>query len=152
MKLAEALVLRADLQKRIEQLRDRLQQSALVQEGEQPPENPQELLAELERLINELTSLITRINRTNVSAETASGVSITAALARRDTLALQYSVLDAVANRAGDRVSRYSRTEIRTVPTVDVAALRRQLDRLAEQRRELETALQAANWTSDLVE
>ena len=45
MKLAEALVLRADVQKRIEQLRNRLRQSALVQEGETPPENPQELLA-----------------------------------------------------------------------------------------------------------
>ena len=33
MKLAEALVLRADLQKRIAQMRQRLQQSALVQEG-----------------------------------------------------------------------------------------------------------------------
>ena len=33
MKLAEALVLRADLQKRIAQLRERLRQSALVQEG-----------------------------------------------------------------------------------------------------------------------
>jgi hypothetical protein len=33
MKLAEALVLRADVQKRIEQLRNRLRQSVLVQEG-----------------------------------------------------------------------------------------------------------------------
>jgi hypothetical protein len=33
MKLAEALVLRADVQKRIEPLRNRLRQSALMQEG-----------------------------------------------------------------------------------------------------------------------
>ena len=46
MKLAEILVLHADVQKRIAQMRERLKQSALVQEGEQPPENPQELLAE----------------------------------------------------------------------------------------------------------
>jgi len=37
MKLAEALVLRADVQKRIAQMRERLRQSGLVQEGEQPP-------------------------------------------------------------------------------------------------------------------
>lgn len=37
MKLAEALVLRADLQRQIAQLRNRLTQSALVQEGETPP-------------------------------------------------------------------------------------------------------------------
>lgn len=63
MKLAEALVSRADMQKRLEQLRERLRLSALVQEGEQPPENPADLLAELERLIAELTALIPRINR-----------------------------------------------------------------------------------------
>lgn len=44
MKLAEVLILRADCQKRIDQLRQRLLRSAKVQEGEQPPENPQQLL------------------------------------------------------------------------------------------------------------
>ena len=37
MKLAEALIQRADCQKRIAQLRQRLTRSAKVQEGEQPP-------------------------------------------------------------------------------------------------------------------
>ncbi len=36
MKFAEALILRADRQKRIEQLRERLVSSAKVQEGEKP--------------------------------------------------------------------------------------------------------------------
>ena len=51
MKLAEALANRADLQKRLEQMRGRLAQSALVQENESPPEDPRELLAETERLL-----------------------------------------------------------------------------------------------------
>lgn len=152
MKLAEALVLRADLQKRVEQMRSRLQQNALAQEGEQPSENPQELLAELGRLISELTSMIARINRTNVSAQTAAGMSLTDALARRDTLEQHYSIISNLADTAANRVSRYRPTEIRSVATVDVAALRRTLDALAQQRRELETAIQAANWTVDLVE
>jgi len=58
MKLAEALVLRAGLQKRIAQMRQRLQQCALVQEGEQPPEDPKELLAELDQVLNQLGALI----------------------------------------------------------------------------------------------
>ena len=37
MKLAEALQERADLNRRIEQLRDRLENNALVQEGRPPP-------------------------------------------------------------------------------------------------------------------
>jgi len=53
MKLAEALANRADLQRRVEQVRARLQNSALVQEGESPPEDPQELLEESERLVSE---------------------------------------------------------------------------------------------------
>jgi hypothetical protein len=33
-----------------------------------------------------------------------------------------------------------------------VAALRRQIDDLARQHRELDTAIQAVNWTSNLLE
>ena len=55
MKLAEALIRRSDIQKRIEQLRARLVMNALVQEGDQPAENPQELLAELRRLLGRST-------------------------------------------------------------------------------------------------
>lgn len=58
MKLAEALILRADYQKRIAQLQQRLIRSARVQEGEQPPEDPQELVTELETTTTELTRLI----------------------------------------------------------------------------------------------
>ncbi|MDV3351896.1 DIP1984 family protein [Leptothoe sp. LEGE 181152] len=65
MKLAEALMQRADCQKRIAQLRQRLTRSAKVQEGEQPPENPQELLSEVDTVITELTRLVQRINQTN---------------------------------------------------------------------------------------
>ena len=44
MKLAEALSIRKDLQKRIEQLKSRLENTVKVQEGEQPAENPEDLL------------------------------------------------------------------------------------------------------------
>ena len=44
MKLAEALQERADLNRRIEQLRYRLGNNALMQEGEKPAEDPAALL------------------------------------------------------------------------------------------------------------
>ena len=50
MKLAEALMERADVQRRMEQLDDRLRASARTQEGEKPPEAPAALLAELDAL------------------------------------------------------------------------------------------------------
>ena len=48
MKLANALSLRSELQTRIRQLESRLDNNALVQEGESPAEDPMELLRELE--------------------------------------------------------------------------------------------------------
>jgi len=68
MKLAEALILRADCQKRLAQLKERLLRAAKVQEGDAPPEDPAALLEEVDRLTLELQQLIQRINRTNNSA------------------------------------------------------------------------------------
>ncbi len=65
MKLAEALVLRADAQKRMEQLKQRLLRNAKVLEGDMPGENPEYLLREYETTASALTDLIQRINRTN---------------------------------------------------------------------------------------
>lgn len=152
MKLAEALALRADIQKRIAQLGSRLRLNALTQEGEQPAENPQELLVELERLIGELTSLMNRINQANLRTEVETGVTLTEALARRDTLKQYHDILNAVADAASSQGNRYSKTEIRMLPTVDVRALRRQIDDLAQQRRQLDVAIQAANWATELGE
>jgi hypothetical protein len=50
MKLAEALNARADAQKRLQQIRQRIQSSARHQEGETPPEDPNDLLAEADRM------------------------------------------------------------------------------------------------------
>lgn len=152
MKLAEALVLRADLQKRLAQMRTRLSHSALVQEGEQPPENPTELLAELEQMLMQLQDLMARINKTNLKASLPDGMTLTDALAQRDILSLQHSIISGLAETASNRVERYGRSEIRRLATVDVAVLRRQLDELARQRRELDSTIQATNWTTDLLE
>ena len=48
MKLAEALNLRADVQKRIASLKERLIRNAKVQEGDVPAEDPVMLLKELD--------------------------------------------------------------------------------------------------------
>jgi len=152
MKLAEALVLRADVQKRIAQMRERLQQSALVQEGEQPPENPKELLAELDQLLNQLRDLVARINRTNFQTMLSEGTSLTDALAQRDVLSMRYSIISGLADTASTRIERYGRAEIRRISTVDVAGLRRELDEIARERRELDTTIQATNWATDLSE
>lgn len=152
MKLAEALVARADVQRRLEQMRGRLASSALVQENEEPPERPEDLLGEMERLLEELGGYVERINRTNLGATLPDGTTLTAALARRDVLGLRYGLIKSLVSTASDRVSRYGRAEIRILPTVEVAPLRRRMDEVAKERRDLDTAIQAANWTTELAE
>jgi hypothetical protein len=152
MKLSEALVLRADVQKRILRLGKRLNLSARVQEGEPPPENPEDLQTELDRTFEQLRDLITRINQTNSRATLGTGETVTAALARRDTLSLRYRVLESFAKEASETTDRFTHTEIRVRPTIDVAALRRQLDSIAQERRDLDMAIQAANWATELEE
>ena len=48
MKLAEALQERADINRNIEQLKNRLNNNALVQEGEKTAEEPEKLKQELD--------------------------------------------------------------------------------------------------------
>lgn len=67
MKLAEALNLRADLQKRIAQLKLRLLANAKVQEGDTPAEDPTLLLQELDSYTAQLEMLIRQINKANNS-------------------------------------------------------------------------------------
>lgn len=152
MKLAEALANRADLQKRLEQMRGRLAQSAVVQENESPPEDPEELLAETERMLGELEGYVERINRTNLSATLPDETTLTAALARRDVLGLRYGLLRGLVDAASNRVPRYGRSEIRILSTVEVTPLRQRMDEVARERRELDTAIQGANWTTELLE
>ena len=152
MKLAEALVIRADLHKRVELLRTRLVESAKVQEGETPAEDPQALFQELDQSLAQLTTLITNINRLNLQTLLPDGSTLTNALARRDMIALRQSVLMSVVEAASTNQERYSLSEIRHTATVPVAQLRQEYDDLARQRRELDTQIQSTNWTTEFSE
>ncbi|HLP91423.1 MAG TPA: DIP1984 family protein [Nostocaceae cyanobacterium] len=152
MKLAEALILRADCQKRIEQLRERLTRSAKVQEGDTPPENPQTLLTELDNAINELTNLIKRINKTNSTTSVEPGLTISDALAQRDTILLKRGVYNSLINAGVVYQDRYSSSEIKTFSTVNIAELQTQMDDLARQGRELDTKIQELNWLTELLD
>ena len=151
MKLAQALILRSDTQKRIEQLKVRLLSNAKTQENESPSEDPKILLKELDKLTSELFTLICSINLTNSSAKFDS-ISLTEMIAKKDALTLKANVLREFATSASQKVDLYSNSEIKILSTVDVAALQKQVDALSKEIRELEMKLQEANWAVDLVE
>jgi hypothetical protein len=100
MKLAEALILRADMKRRIDQLKGRINRNAKVQEGENPAESPDHLLEEMERISDELVLLIQKINKTNSIVEIEKGVTISDAIARRDILVLKNTIYRDLAQAA----------------------------------------------------
>lgn len=151
MKLAEALQERADIQTRIDQLSHRLMNNVHIQEGEEPSENPEDLLQELQTLMGQLERLITLINKTNVSVTDASGESLNALLAKRHCLRKQMGIIRRFLDEASDLPYRTSRSEIKVRSTVHVATKQRELDALSKQYRDLDTHIQQLNWTTDIL-
>jgi hypothetical protein len=151
MKLAEALVLRADHQKRIEQVKARLLRNAKVQDGDTPAEDPQALIAEYEGLTTALVQLIRKINLTNSSAAVA-GRSMTQALAERDILKLRHAMYRELAQEATVTQTVATRSEVRFKGTVTVSVIQKTADAVAKELRELDARIQEANWLIDLSE
>ena len=150
MKLAEALQARADLNTRIAQLRARLNNNALVQEGESTAEDPNALLKQLNDCIRELQDLIARINLTNSTVKTE-GKTLTEWIAARDALTLKLSVCRDLVNTASSGAYRARGTEIRIKPAVSVKDHQDEVDAMAKELRMTDNRIQAANWANDLM-
>ena len=121
MKLAEALILRADSQKRFVQLKSRLITNARIQEGDEPAENPQALIREME------------------------------GVAERDVLALRRSAYSELAANAAIAPGRFTRSEIKFISTIDVAEIQKRSDDLSKQYRDLDARIQELNWQTELL-
>lgn len=150
MKLAEALLLRADINTRFARLRDRISASAVVQQGDKPPEDAEKLLREAAGLLNNLADLVLRINRTNLRATLADGRTMTEAIAERDRLKLLHSLLLSSAAATKRDADRYGTREIKWVPKLNVGKLQKQADDVSKKIRELNTRIQEANWKHDV--
>lgn len=151
MKLANALSQRSELQTRIRQLENRLNNNAQVQEGEEPAEDPMELLRELEEDYARLEDLVSRINRTNSTIRAEGERTISDLLARRDCLRGKLSALRGFLDNASALVRRRSASEIKVKSTVNVRTLQKQADGLSKELRELEEVIQEKNWTTELL-
>jgi hypothetical protein len=157
MKLAEALLLRADRNRTLEQLKQRIQVSARYQEGENPPEDARALVSAAATVLDELESLIRNVNRTNSDTVMADGRTVTDALAERDVLRLRYSMLKVSADAASGGQQqigymRATRSELKLMSDLDVRTLREQASDIARRARELDARIQEVNWTTELQE
>lgn len=152
MKLAEALILRTDCQKRIEQLKNRLIQNAKIQEGESPNENPKELTKELTNLLSQLKQLIKTINRTNLLTAFDGNLSLADALTERELLGQERKIYSELLEHASLRQDRYSKSEIKFITTINVKETQNHVDELSRKYRMLDTRIQELNWLTNLVE
>ncbi len=151
MKLAEALQERADLNRKIEELRRRLTNVVLVQEGEDPAEDPAELLKELEGATGRLEQLMAAINLTNCRTK-ADGRTLTELIAKKDALTLKLSAYRDLVYTAGQNTSRARGTEIKVKALLKASDLQREADSMAKEIRELDNLLQETNWKTKLIE
>lgn len=152
MKLAEALQIRADLQRRLAQMPSRLAASAKVQEGSLPVEKPESLLSEMKTLLEQLERLTVDINLTNSSVRDDDGKTLTALIAHRDMLRAKVEMTRNFLNAASDIVPRHTSTDIRVLSTVDVPAMRKECDRISRELRETDVKIQGMNWNTELIE
>ena len=99
--------IRADLQKKVAQLKERIKESAKVQEGDEPCDNVEELYKELDEAVVQLEDLIYRINITNVQI-VQDGESLIRLIANRDVLSMRVKALKEVVNyvAANDKSQR----------------------------------------------
>lgn len=136
---------------RIEQLKVRLLNNMKVQEGDKPAEQPADLMKELDICLVQLEEMIYRINATNMKT-VKDGRTLTEMMAERDVLGKRLQVLREVFDRASQSQDRYGRNEIRYVTTIDVPALRKQIDTYSQQLRKLDMEIQTLNFSTDLEE
>ena len=151
MKLAEALQERSDINKRLSELRRRLENCLLVQEGEEPAEDPQDLLNELDTSTERLEKLMASINETNCITK-VNGMSLTELIAKKDALSLKHSAYKNLVYTAGNNTYRARGTEIKVKAVIKAADLQKTVDKLAKEIRILDNLLQETNWKTELAE
>ena len=152
MKLAEALILRTDSQKRLEQVKHRLLLNSKFQEGESPSEDPKDLEKELKHLLKQLKQLIQRVNRTNLVTPFDEQRSLGDALVERDLIGQERKIYSELLERASVRHDRYSKTEIKFVTSINVKDTQKHVDELSLKFRLIDTRIQELNWLTDLVD
>ncbi|MDE6930050.1 MAG: DIP1984 family protein [Lachnospiraceae bacterium] len=144
MKLAEALQERADINRNIEQLKNRLNNNALVQEGEKTVEEPERLKRELDSSIERLAYLISHINLTNCRTR-AEGQTLTELIAKKDTLSLKIRVYKEIVHTGSQTSYRARNTEIKIKSAIDVTDWQAEIDKMAKELRLLDNKLQESN-------
>ncbi len=152
MKLADGLLLRADLNKKVQSLKERIVANSKIQSGDKPGEDPQKLLTDAFRILQDIEGLVVRINRTNMASKLPSGKTMMEGIAERDRLMAQHKLLRETAQASRIEANYYSNSEIKWKSVLKVDGLEKQSDDLSKKIRELNSEIQETNWTTELLD
>lgn len=147
IKLAEGLLLRSDLKKKIEQLTQRLRPILIVTDTKQPQEDPYKLIAQLRKANEDLEMIVIRINKTNNETYLEPGVTLMQALAKRDALKLLSEKLRNIRQWSQVNNSTYGQQKA----TLDIKGLQAEIDQTGRSFREIDSKIQEHNWLTKLV-
>ena len=152
MKLAEALIKRADIKNKAEQIKKRLAQNIKVQEDDEPIEDAKALFHQYNDLMDELHAVTKQINYTNAHTK-LDGSTIIDAIANRDCLKVKIATYREMIEKASILRDRGFGREDSTkyVRCVDISELQKQTDEMSRQYRQLDTKIQSLNWMTDLL-
>lgn len=156
MKLGEALTQRARQAQKLNDLQQRIVAAVLVQEGDDPQEDANALIAEYVGVSNEHAALVSQIALTNAGTNVtgaSDGRTILTLLHEREALIRERNIYRAAATAANpnkNTLLRYSRSEVKFVSTVDVQALRGKEAELEQKINTIDAQLQKLNWSTEL--
>ena len=154
MNILEALNLKKDLQNRIESLRRRYVNSVTVKKGEKPIEDPQKLLVELEDGFSQLKDISSRISAANTATRNSKGQTIKQLMVELSIVEQRKECL----NRAFDEVlfgdaevySYYNRPQSEYDVTIDIEALKKEIDSQEVRFRQLTSEIQKLDLTTEI--
>ncbi|MGO3184309.1 MAG: DIP1984 family protein [Aequorivita sp.] len=146
MKLAEALLLRADLLKKIEHLQNRIRPVLIVSDDRLPQEDPDKLLAQLRKTIQDLESIVIRINKTNNVTKVEGEGFLMEALAKRDSLKMLSEKLRNI--RYAAQINNSGENNLKT--TINIKKLQAEMDQTGRSFREIDSKIQEINWQTEL--
>ena len=146
MKLAEALLLRSDLMKKIEHIQNRIRPVVIVSDDKKPQEDPTKLIAELRTAIQDLEILVIRINKTNNEININGEGSLMEALVKRDSLKMLSEKLRNI--RYAAQIDNSGDANLKT--TIDIKKLQTEMDQTGRAFREIDSKIQELNWLTEL--
>ena len=146
MKLAEALLLRSDLMKKIEHIQNRIRPVLIVSDDKKPQEDPTKLIAELRTAIQDLEILVIRINKTNNEININGEGSLMEALVKRDSLKMLSEKLRNI--RYAAQIDNSGDANLKT--TIDIKKLQTEMNQTGRAFREIDSKIQELNWLTEL--